>query len=51
MVPYYPRRSVALFPVSDFDLSVKDAVELKFIPAPITPDQTKAIFDILAPHK
>jgi NitT/TauT family transport system substrate-binding protein len=51
VVPYYPRRSVALFPVSDFDLSVKDAVELKFIPAPITPDQTKAIFDILAPHK
>jgi NitT/TauT family transport system substrate-binding protein len=51
VVPYYPRRSVALYPVSDFDLSVKDAVDLKFIPAPITPEQTRAIFDILPPHK
>jgi len=50
VVPFYPRRAVALVPVSDFDRSVSDAVTLKFIPAPLTADQAKGIFDILPPH-
>jgi NitT/TauT family transport system substrate-binding protein len=50
VVPYYPPHAIALYPVSDFDRSISDAVDQKFIPAPLTPDQQKAIFDILAPH-
>lgn len=50
VVPYYPPRSIALYPIAGFDQSVKDALDQKFIAAPLTADQQKAIFDILAPH-
>jgi NitT/TauT family transport system substrate-binding protein len=50
IVPFYPRRSVALAPVAGFDASCKDALDLKFITALPTPEQAKAIFDILPPH-
>jgi NitT/TauT family transport system substrate-binding protein len=50
VTPFYPRKSVALVPVSDFDRSVADAVALKFISAPLSADQSKAIFDIQVPH-
>jgi NitT/TauT family transport system substrate-binding protein len=46
-VTYYPRQSVALNRVNDFERSVKDALDLKFISAPLTADQQKAIFDLL----
>ena len=49
-VPYNPPKAVALYPVANFDQSVKDAIDLKFINGPLTADQQKAIFDILAPH-
>jgi NitT/TauT family transport system substrate-binding protein len=50
VVPFYPLRAVALAPVNGFNRSIDEAVDLKFIPAPLTADQQKAIFDILPPH-
>jgi NitT/TauT family transport system substrate-binding protein len=50
VVPFYPRRAVQLTAVSDFDRSIADAVLLKFIPAPLTAEQQKGIFDIMVPH-
>lgn len=49
-MPYFPRRAIALYPIANFEGSMQDAVDQKFIPAVLTPDQQKAIFDILAPH-
>jgi NitT/TauT family transport system substrate-binding protein len=45
------RQATALYPIAGFDQSVRDAVEYKFIPAPLAPDQAKAIFEILVPHR
>lgn len=50
IVPYFPAKALALYPVANFEQSMKDALEYKFIAAPLTPDQQKGIFDILAPH-
>jgi NitT/TauT family transport system substrate-binding protein len=48
---YENPQNSALYPVAGFDQSLKDALEYKFIPAPLTADQQKGIFEILAPHK
>lgn len=50
VIAFYPRRTVALLPVSGFEDSIKDALALKFITAPPTADQMKGIFDLLPPH-
>jgi NitT/TauT family transport system substrate-binding protein len=50
VIPFYPPKALALLPVAGFNRSVDEAIELKFIPAPLTPDQQKAIFDLLPPH-
>jgi NitT/TauT family transport system substrate-binding protein len=47
VLPYYPQKALALYPVSNFDKSINDAVSFKFIPAPLTADQQAAIFDIV----
>lgn len=47
---YNPLKAIALYPIAKFDQSVKDAIDLKFIAAPLTPEQQKDIFDILPPH-
>lgn len=49
--PYETPANSALYPVAGFEQSLKDALDYKFIPAPLTPDQQKGIFEILAPHK
>jgi NitT/TauT family transport system substrate-binding protein len=47
VLPFYPQKALALYPVSSFDKSINDAVSFKFITAPLTADQQKAIFDIV----
>jgi NitT/TauT family transport system substrate-binding protein len=47
VVPYYPQKALALYPIASFDKSIADAVAFKFIPKPLDPDQQKAIFDIV----
>jgi NitT/TauT family transport system substrate-binding protein len=47
VLPFYPQKALALYPISSFEKSVDDAVAFKFIPAPLTADQQKAIFDIV----
>jgi NitT/TauT family transport system substrate-binding protein len=45
------QKATALYPIAGFDQSMRDAVEYKFIPKPLEPDQAKAIFEILVPHR
>ena len=45
VIPFYPKSALQLYPIAGFDKSVADAVSFKFIPAPLTPDQQKAIFE------
>ena len=45
VLPFYPQKALALFPIASFEKSVDDAVSFKFITAPLTADQQKAIFD------
>jgi len=47
VLPFYPQKALSLYPVASFEKSVADAVAFKFIPAPLTADQQKAIFDIV----
>jgi NitT/TauT family transport system substrate-binding protein len=47
VLPFYPQKALALYPISSFEKSINDAVSFKFIPAPLTADQQKAIFDIV----
>ena len=46
VLPFYPQKALALYPISSFEKSVDDAIAFKFITAPLTADQQKAIFDI-----
>jgi NitT/TauT family transport system substrate-binding protein len=48
---YETREATAPYPIAGFDQSIRDAVEYKFIPKPLEPEQQKGIFDILAPHR
>jgi NitT/TauT family transport system substrate-binding protein len=50
IVPYFPAKALTLATVANFEQSMKDALDYKFISAPLTADQQKAIFDILAPR-
>jgi NitT/TauT family transport system substrate-binding protein len=45
VIPFYPKSALQLYPIAGFDKSISDAVTFKFIPAPLTADQQKAIFD------
>jgi NitT/TauT family transport system substrate-binding protein len=45
VVPFYPKSALQLYPIAGFDKSIADAVTFKFIPAPLTADQQKAIFE------
>jgi NitT/TauT family transport system substrate-binding protein len=45
VIPFYPKNALQLYPIAGFEKSVADAVAFKFITAPLTADQTKAIFD------
>jgi NitT/TauT family transport system substrate-binding protein len=47
VLPFYPQKALAIYPVASFEKSVSDAVSFKFITAPLTPEQQKAIFDIV----
>ncbi len=47
---YLTPQAAVLYPVSGFDRSIQDAIEFKFISAPLTPEQQKGIFEILVPH-
>jgi NitT/TauT family transport system substrate-binding protein len=47
VLPFYPQKALALYPVASFEKSVNDAVTFKFIPAPLSAEQQKAIFDIV----
>jgi NitT/TauT family transport system substrate-binding protein len=49
--PYESPQNSALYPIAGFDQSMKDALDYKFIPAPLSPEQQKGIFEILAPHR
>jgi NitT/TauT family transport system substrate-binding protein len=42
---FYPRGSLSVWPVQGFEKSIADAVEFKFIPAPLTAEQKTGIFD------
>ena len=48
--PYLSAQAAALYPIRDFERSIQEAMELKMITAPLTDEQKKTIFDILAPH-
>jgi NitT/TauT family transport system substrate-binding protein len=48
--PYITRKSVSLYPVQGFERSVAEALEQKMIAGPLTDEQQKGIFDLLAPH-
>jgi len=45
VIPFYPKSALQLYPIAGFDRSINDAVTFKFIPAPLSADQQKAIFD------
>jgi NitT/TauT family transport system substrate-binding protein len=45
VIPFYPKSALQLYPIAGFDKSINDAVTFKFIPAPLSADQQKAIFD------
>jgi NitT/TauT family transport system substrate-binding protein len=45
VLPFYPQKALQLYPVSSFEKSMNDAIAFKFITAPLTADQQKAIFD------
>jgi NitT/TauT family transport system substrate-binding protein len=51
VIPFYPKSALQLFPIAGFDRSVNDAVTFKFIPAPLSADQEKAIFDTVFANK
>jgi len=45
VIAFYPKSALQLYPIAGFDKSIADAVTFKFIPAPLSADQRKAIFD------
>lgn len=51
MMKTYPRKSMNLSSVSDFNRSVEEAVTFKFIDKPLDAAQSQGIFDILAPRR
>jgi NitT/TauT family transport system substrate-binding protein len=44
---FYPKAALSLAPISNLDLTVKQAIELKRLPAPLTPEQVKELIDIV----
>jgi len=44
---FYPKAALALAPISGIDLTVKQAIDLKRLQAPLTPQQVKELIDIV----
>jgi len=44
---FYPKSALALAPIAGLDLTVKQAIDLKRIQAPLMPDQIKELIDIV----
>jgi|SRR5579863_4327773 len=44
---FYPKAALELAPVSNLDLTVKQAIDLKRLSAPLTPEQVKELIDIV----
>jgi len=44
---FYPKRSLALAPISNFDLTIKQAIALKRLRVPLTSAQVKELIDIV----
>lgn len=48
VLQYYPQSAMQVAKIADFDKSIGDAVEFKFIPQPLTADQKTAAIDLFA---
>jgi NitT/TauT family transport system substrate-binding protein len=46
-IAFYDRKALEPAPIGDFDKTVAEAVELKFIDRPLSPDQARAIVDLV----
>lgn len=46
-IAFYDRKALEPAPIGDFDKTVAEAVELKFIDQPLSPEQARAIVDLV----
>jgi len=44
---FYPKAALELAPISNLDLTIRQAIDLKRISAPLTPEQEKQLIDIV----
>jgi NitT/TauT family transport system substrate-binding protein len=52
MLDFYPRQAAQVGEIKGLDASLRDALAMKYLPAPTTPDEVKGLFDIVyAPGK